>query len=211
VKTIKIILSLILVIGIFLSGCANNVPITDENGIQQYTIERPWVSYIGEMTKDNAYEFAAGNFNSFPVKLAISGVGSYSIVNTFTGEGFAQKEYPDYKWKTGDVLNIAIHNLHSDNTTFRLFLIATTDNKTDTDNGQIYSPTPEGAENWIILSTYRITIEPSAIGHVPIALVMPKNVEGLPQKWEFDIGIRDESQSGMMITGVDVRFLITMR
>jgi hypothetical protein len=192
----KLIITLI-GISLLLSGCS--VPTA-----QAYQSKQVWFTDVTQANTDSI------PFQVFPVKIKIDGLTSSWLVDTWPIPGNPIYPHPDYKWKEGEPMAIAIHNKHDIGTTFKLTYFATSENKTDGDTGIIYEPTPLESSQWIIMSTNEVTIPANTIAHIPIAILTPKKLPQVPDRWEFDVQIDDESLTGMVITNTDVRFLISM-
>lgn len=190
----------VILIGICLLMTGCSVP-----NAEAYQSKQVWFTDVTQTYSDTV------PFQVFPVKIKISGLIGGWLQDTWPIPGNPVKDYPDYKWKEGEPMAIAIHNKHDTEVTYRLTYLPTTENKIDGDTGQIYEPTPKEAADWVILSQNEVVIPANTIAHVPVAIITPKNIsKTTPDKWEFDVQIDDESQSGMIITNADVRFLVTM-
>jgi hypothetical protein len=80
----------------------------------------------------------------------------------------------------------------------------------DDDTGIRYLPAPKGFENCVTLAADSITIPSHAIGNVPIRVVMPQNIKGFPQRFEFDIHVRQLKEDNVTVRAF-FRFLINTR
>lgn len=154
-------------------------------------------------------------YNTFPVKIRVDGLRSGVTYDVWqTPPQSIDSRYPDYKWDVFDPFNIAVHNLHADSTTFLVKYASTLMPREDGDTGLVYERTPPMAEAWVKFPA-SITIGPNMIGHIPIAIVVPKSLPQatmmtLPRRWEFDLTVTDATQTGMIVTPATVRFLIVM-
>lgn len=175
-----------------------------------YTPKQAWLTYPAPLSDSNRREYDGSTFTPYPVKVVIDGLRPGLLIDTWLTDGKPFPGYPDYYWNVYDPMAIAIHNQHPDDTVFSLSFVGTLSNTTDADTGLVYSPTPLGAEQWVIIASPRVIVPPNAIVHVPIAILTPRQLPGLPDRWEFVINIKDEAQTGPVVTSVNIRFLITM-
>jgi hypothetical protein len=215
-KILSIFISCIL-FSLILASC------DEEPDYSKYVIKDSWTTWISPLDDYNKLEYGENNFVPFPVKIVIDGIGPSQLIDTWRIPGYAQEGYPDYKWDLNDPFNIAIHNQHDEDTTFELYFIRTTMISVDGETSLEYNPTPDGIENWIrfpngayVDGTYKVRVKAYAnsIVHIPLAIITPKSNDlgkKLPERWEFQIGIKDLSQTGMIVTGINIRFLISMR
>jgi len=78
----------------------------------------------------------------------------------------------------------------------------------DTAEGFVIAP--EEAQDWVIITDATPVIAPKDTIEVMIEVVMPKGAEA-PEKWEFQVVVKDASQAGMIQTELACRWLITMK
>jgi hypothetical protein len=74
-----------------------------------------------------------------------------------------------------------------------------------------FQKAPPEARDWIIVADSTPIIPPKEKKEVLITLMVPENITGLPDRWEFWISIMDTTQSGLVVTELGSRWLVTMR
>jgi hypothetical protein len=68
---------------------------------------------------------------------------------------------------------------------------------------------PEEAQDWVIIADPAPVLAAKETRQVLIAVVMPKNAEA-PAKWEFQVVVKDVTQTAMVQTELASRWLVTM-
>ena len=105
----------------------------------------------------------------------------------------ARAEYP-----------LSIHNGNDQQTEFSI----TYKEASNTSEG--YVAAPEEAQDWVIIADPTPVLAAKETKDVLIALEMPKGAKA-PDKWEFWVVVKDNSQTGMVQTELACRWLITMK
>lgn len=199
----KIAILGMIVVSLF--GCKGN----KAPDVNTYVLPKPWIT---QTTKH-----IDGTFTPIAAKFKFDGLGYDEISDRMPSVCAINPDYPDYKWTPLEHLNIGIHNRYSENVSFQLALLPTTQESIDGDTGIRYAPTPEYAKDWIFFNKLPIEATAGNILHLPVSIITSTKEEldkkGIivPKRWEFDIQINDLSQSGMFHTSSAVRFLVTMR
>lgn len=73
-----------------------------------------------------------------------------------------------------------------------------------------YARLPSDIRQWIKISDTRPVIDPGEIVEVTIKLSVPSNADIPGDKFEFWLGVIDQSQTGMIITELAQRWLVTV-
>jgi hypothetical protein len=70
---------------------------------------------------------------------------------------------------------------------------------------------PEMVQDWIIIADPTPVLAARETRDVMVALVMPSSASDPAKDWEFWIGVKDNSQEGMVQTELCIRWLVSMR
>jgi len=102
------------------------------------------------------------------------------------------------------VLEIEIHNGHSTPTEFSV-------SYRYPDYVEEGYNKPTGASDWVEVKERFPVIGAQETYTATIWLHMPSDAESIGDKWEFWIGVIDKSQTGMILTELATRVLVTMK
>lgn len=111
---------------------------------------------------------------------------------------------------TADGMTLNIKNGTADNVTMFISVVIPERLTTDADTMLEYSPAPKNAQKWIVVSqTGDVEVPAQSVISIPVSLTIPKDIKGLPERWEFDIKVSE--YGGFATTALIQRYLITMR
>ena len=116
--------------------------------------------------------------------------GKVNVGHFFPG---ARAEYP-----------LTIHNGNDQPTEFSI----TYKEASSTDEG--YNQAPDEAQDWVIIADPTPVIAAKETREVLIAVEMPEGATA-PEKWEFWVAVKDETQTSMVQTELACRWLVTMK
>lgn len=170
------------------------------------TIAKPWITSATNQAQD------IKSLPMYPAKIVLGNIRAGVIVDTLT-QTEVNADYPDYISKAGDPVTVNIHNPSWGGVAIGLTYEIMTGLTNDSDTGIEYSPAPKIVQNWVNISVDRMLIPPNSIAHIPIRLVIPKDIGNikLPVHWEFRIRVKNIDQIGMFQTETLQRWLITMK
>lgn len=78
----------------------------------------------------------------------------------------------------------------------------------DTSKG--FATAPDAAQDWVIIADTAPVLSARETRDVLIAVEMPEGATA-PEKWEFWVSVKDETQVGMIQTELACRWLVTMK
>lgn len=110
----------------------------------------------------------------------------------------------DYEPGKTAVLEIEVYNGNSESTEFSV------DYRYPDHVAEGYSK-PAGVSDWVKVKEKFPVIGAQETYTATIWLHMPSDAESIGDKWEFWIGVIDKSQTGMIITELATRVLVTMK
>jgi len=101
---------------------------------------------------------------------------------------------------------LLVHNGNDTPTTFSIYY------REPDHTGEGYVEAPPEAKGWVIIADCTPVIAPKTTQEIMVAIEIPRDYGGqLPPKWEFWIGVKDTTQTGMIQTEICSRWLISMR
>ena len=117
--------------------------------------------------------------------------GKVNVSNFYPG---ARAEYP-----------LTVHNGNDTTASFSVYY------RYPDHVGEGYEKPPLEAQDWVIVADPTPVLMPRETRDILIALDVPENANISTPKWEFWIGAKDTTQTGMVRTELCCRWLIAMR
>lgn len=151
---------------------------------------------------DKAVAPAFYQFGSLPTE---------ATIDTWTMNGTVVLGKSIIGYQAGDSIWLLLYNGLSTNSTFQLQLVNAPEvsNPGPAGVGGLYAKAPEGFVTGITVPNL-ITVEPYSCYKVPLNIHLAKSLE-YPEKWEFRILVTTLEVSGQVTTGLEVRYLCSMR
>ena len=113
---------------------------------------------------------------------------------------------------SGDVLGIKIYNDHDVPCVFAInywdgFASPTTYSQI---SGIVFQAPPIDAVNWVNIKHHEVTLLPYELATIPITFQVPVGTV-VPDNWEFDISVTNETFANMITGNVGVRCLVMLQ
>lgn len=77
--------------------------------------------------------------------------------------------------------------------------------------GEGYVKAPSTVQDWVIIADPTPVLAPYETKDIMVVLEMPSDAKDPAPNWEFWVGVKDNSQAGMVQTELCVRWLVQMR
>lgn len=133
-----------------------------------------------------------------------------AVIDTWTVDGMVEIGAERIGYVRGGTLWLLLYNGSDAPSVFELECInAPRDVNPSSCTGKEYSKAPAGFLGSITTPTL-IEVRPFSCKKVPISIKVPGNLT-YPEQWEFRILVTDAEASGLVGTGLEIRFFYTMK
>jgi hypothetical protein len=190
----KLLAGLLVVAVMLLVGCVQPItqPYTPPSTPQDNnTPPAPLVTPPVTPTTPETPEVVLPGANVPPENMTWISPGKVMVGNFYPG---ARAEYP-----------LTVHNGNDTTASFSIYY------RYPDHVGAGYEMPPTEAQDWVIVADPTPVLMPRETRDILITLDMPENASISTPKWEFWIGVKDTTQTGMVHTELATRWLISMR